>query len=371
MLNTLMQASHEWATRPADERYLSLTEMGDKARALRARSAGKVVSSRSLKVIAPGVASGDHKSLMLQGPGGNAVAPTNWSFGQLATLAGTPAGYMKKLPAPLAADCLNYGLHVDRDIEDVGVLLQGGLNGDAGRLMAATGPNYGRIWNGDVVDALESRVGNGVDGDWRVPGEFGKAVAITRDNTTFYLSDRDMFVFLADEKNRIEVPNRRDGKSGSMARGFFVWNSEVGAATLGAAFFMFDYVCCNRIVWGVEGFKEMRLRHTVSAPDKWLRDITPVLTEYANSAASPIEASIKAAQARKVDDLAAFMASRQFGKKEALQIAATHEREEGRPMESLWDIATGVTAFARGIEYQDERIGYERAAGKILELAVA
>ena len=44
-----------------------------------------------------------------------------------------------------------------------------------------------------------------------VPGEFGGRVTVTKDNTTLYASDRDMFVFLADEENRIELPNR-DGR---------------------------------------------------------------------------------------------------------------------------------------------------------------
>lgn len=39
-------------------------------------------------------------------------------------------------------------------------------------------------------------------------------------------------------------------------------------------------------------------------------------------------------------------------------------------METLWDIATGVTAYARGIGFQDERIVLERKAGQILEMAV-
>ena len=61
-----------------------------------------------------------------------------------------------------------------------------------------------------------------------MPGEFGERVTVKKENTTLYASDRDMFVFLADEENRIEIPGRRAGRSGSFARGFFVWNSEVG-----------------------------------------------------------------------------------------------------------------------------------------------
>jgi len=37
-------------------------------------------------------------------------------------------------------------------------------------------------------------------------------VGITRDNTTIYASDRDLFVFLADEEHRIEIGDRRNGE---------------------------------------------------------------------------------------------------------------------------------------------------------------
>ena len=41
-----------------------------------------------------------------------------------------------------------------------------------------------------------------------------------------------------------------------------MWNSEVGKTTLGAGFFLFDYVCCNHIVWGADQYTEIRIRHT-------------------------------------------------------------------------------------------------------------
>ncbi len=68
-----------------------------------------------------------------------------------------------------------------------------------------------------------------------MPGEFGKKVVVTRDNTTLFASDRDMFVFLADEKIRIELPGRRQSYGGQtdpglMARGFFVWSSAIAAS---------------------------------------------------------------------------------------------------------------------------------------------
>jgi hypothetical protein len=38
------------------------------------------------------------------------IAPTHWSFGQLASLVGAPAAYLRQIPVPLAAINLQYGV---------------------------------------------------------------------------------------------------------------------------------------------------------------------------------------------------------------------------------------------------------------------
>lgn len=362
---TLHTASRQWASRPADERFTSLTDLHAHTLSQRQRSAGKVVSSRGITAIGD-AADSEHKGLLIEGPNGNRVAPTHFSFGQLANLSGAPAGYLRGLPAPLAADCINWGLKVSRDVEDVGLLLRREDEGIS--LAAATGPRYGRIWNSDITSALVRRFGNGIDGDFTVPGEFGKAVQVTKANTTLYAGDRDMFVFLADEQNRISLPNRRDGQSGSLARGFFCWNSEVGSSTFGIAMFLFDYVCCNRIVWGAQGYKEIRIRHTAGAPDRLLEEALPVLEAYSHSSATPIEAQLKAAQQQKVDNVEAFLKGRNWSSSLIAKAQAAHEDEEGRPMETLFDVVTGATAAAKRIPFQDDRVAVERAAGKLLDL---
>jgi hypothetical protein len=384
-MTTLMQASRQWATRPDDERFVTLTALNDKMQAIRDNSRTRVVSTRQIQVQPDPV---DPRSgIVIESELGIAT-PTNWSFGQIASLAGAPAGYLRSLPAPLVADCMNYGLRFKRDAADIGLLntrmdvAHPGLDGmDPGSLMAenraATGPAYGRIWNADVTAALVSKFGDGLTGDFRVPGEFGKAVDVTKANTTIYGSDRNIFVFLADEENRIEIADRRDGKPGSLARGFFVWNSEVGSDTMGAAFFLFDYVCMNRIVWGVKEYKEIRLRHTRNAPDRWMEEIAPVLHDYSHAAAAPVEETIKLAQQAKLDtDLDEFLSKRftgadAFSKTERAAIADAHVREEGRPIETLWDVTTGITAFAKTIPHQDARVAVERKGGKVLDLVAA
>jgi len=260
------------------------------------------------------------------------------------------------MPAPMIADCLNYNLRFTRGIEDIGVLLTTNEDGGVNELRSVNGPNYGRIYDADVVDTLVEKFGDGVSGQWRVPGEFGSRVTVTKDNTTLYASDRDMFVFLADEENRIELPNRRAGRMGSFARGFFVGNSEVGKSSLFAGFFLFDYVCCNRIIWGADQYTEVRIRHTKGAPDRWLEEVTPVLLEYAEGSAKPVVQAIEDARSKRVDDdLTAFLGKR-FGKQMAPAIAAIHETEEGRPIETLSAGQFQRVLFARLIVQDAELI---------------
>lgn len=364
-MTTLMQANRQWASRPDDERFTSLIDLNSHVTHQHERSRPKVISSRGLSLVP---VSEDSRALQCVGPNGGAVNLTNWSFGQLCTKVSAPAGYLRDLPGAMAADCLNYGL-TRGEPEDFGVLLY--QNGGPAELRAVTGPNYGRIWNSTITQALVRNFGDGLTGKFRVPGEFGKAVEVTKANTTLYASDRDMFVFLADEENRIEVPNRRDGQSGEMARGFFVWNSEVGASTFGVATFLFDYVCSNRIVWGAQGFQEMKIKHTASAPARFIEEAKPALLSYANSSTAGIVAGIAEAKKARIGDEEAvqeFLAKR-FTRAQVGAIKAAHMQDEQRPIETLWDAATGVTAYAREISYQDERVKLEREAGKILKLA--
>lgn len=364
-MTELMAASRQWASRPADQRFTSLDELVAFTSHQREISRGTVIPSRALSA-APVEGDDSRRDLMIVGPDGTPAAPTHWAFGQLANQVGAPAGYLRSLPADIAADALNYGIF-KRPVEDTGILLRqnGGLE-----LAAVTGPRYGRVWNADIAKALRSRFGDGVTGDFTVPGEFGKAVDVDQNNTTIFASDRDMFVFLADEKNRITVPGRRNGQSGTMARGFFVWNSEVGSKTLGIATFLFDYVCCNRIVWGAEGYEEIKIMHFSSASTRWVEELAPAIKSYANKSTASITQAIEKAQQARIsgDNLNDFLRQR-FTRGQAEAIRAVHFAEEERPIESLWDVTVAATAYARGVTHQDDRVDIERKAGQIMAMA--
>jgi hypothetical protein len=48
-----------------------------------------------------------------------------------------------------------------------------------------------------------------------------------------------------------------------------------------------------------------------------------------------------------------------------------HETEEGHKPESAWDMAQAITAIARDVPNQDNRITLERSAGAILDKVAA
>ena len=308
--------------------------------------------------------------------------PTNWSFGQLAQLAGAPAGYLKDLPAPMVADCLQWGLQHNRSRDLVKVYSQG----DQGELRAATGADYGRIYDHEILKPIKDLV-DASGGRWKVPGMmvghgangmavYDPEVPVTKDTTTLFASDRDIFVFLVDDRNPIEVGKLPNGEPDLMFRGFYAWNSETGSKTAGVAAMYLRGVCMNRNLWGVENFHEIKIRHTKFAPDRFAIEARPALQSFATGATSTFVEGVqkaKSANVAKTDDDRLDFLTKRAGLSQRMAKAAMqrHVKEEGRPVESVWDAAQAITAIARDIPHQDNRIEIERRAGKLLDKVAA
>jgi len=350
--------SNLWRQRPDDTQYESLNQMITDAQLVRQQSSARVISSRGMAAIPD--PNGNWQSLGVALADEGVRNPTHWAFGQMCQLANANAGYLRKLPAALAADCINFGLRHLREAEDVGLLCQD--NGDH-MVNAVTGPNYGRVWNDDLLLAVEEKIGN-LSGNDGSPWQAIKSGS----NVSLYGSDRDCFLFFYDKENPVTVPNRRNGQDGLVYRGLMVWNSMVGNMSLGMASFLFDATCFNRTVFGVTGAEKLTIRHTASAPDKFVEQIVPALEAYREASTEGLQQTINNARAAKIeDDVSDFLAKR-FGKGLSKSLQTVHELEEGRPIETLWDASVAATAVARSKSHQDNRVALERQAGELLEL---
>ena len=370
------RVSSEWFARPADERYLSLADLFASVQGRAQRSNTRTVQSRDVRVEAR---RDDPEALGLVFPGQEApLAPTHWSFGQLASLVGAPAGYLRQLPAPLAGINLQHGL-LNHRAEQIKT-----LETDDGRLelRAVTGPDYGRIYDHELVAAVQRIAGDGTgDTRWKVPGTldwsnmvYNPHVDVTAETTTLYASDRDVFLFLVDDTNPIEAGRLPSGEPDLYFRGFYCWNSEVGSKTLGIASFYLRAVCQNRNLWGVENFEEITIRHSKYAASRFAHEAAPALASFANSSPAPFVAGIRAARdrivARTDEERTEFLIKRAgFGRSDAAKIIETVLREEGGPPESVYDFVQGITALARTKEHQDARLDLEQRAKRLLDKA--
>jgi len=207
------RVSSEWFNRPDDERYLSLDDLWANVKGRSERSRSRVVQTADIRVEA---ARDNPERLHLMLPKAEApVAPTHWAFGQLASIVGAPASYLRQLPAPLAGINLQYGLTNHRAEQVKTFETEDGRT----ELRAVTGPDYGRIHDHELVEAVQRIAGNGTgDTRWKVPGVldwstgvYNPDVEISRDTTTLYASDRDVFLFLVDDRNPIEAGKLPDG----------------------------------------------------------------------------------------------------------------------------------------------------------------
>ena len=110
------------------------------------------------------------------------------------------------------------------------------------------------------------------------------------------------------------------------------------------------------------------IRHTVSAPDRWKEELLPAIRSYMSGSASSIVAGIDAARKRRIEDVDGFLCTR-FGTRMVDTLKSVHMAEEGRPIETAWDVVQAGTAYARGIEHMDARVDFERLASKVLVAA--
>lgn len=389
----LFKASRQWAERPADERFWDLDEMTKKCAEYKASACEATVKYGDVRVEA------DKGEVKIVGKQGIAARLTHWSFGQLCMRAGAPASYLREIPATLAAQNLNHGFsRMDKDgtnADDSAKLLFH-RNGDF-VLRAANGPGYARIWNADIADKLVNNLPKG----WVVPP--ARPAGIENERTRIatsadvlrlqksglsvkvgdkiapaglYASDHDMFAFLVNEDKTID-----DGSGHGLGRGFFIWNSEVGAASFVIMTFLYDAICGNHIVWGAKGVQELRIRHVGEANHKAFQGIRMELIKYADDSASDVEAKIMKARrfefgSTKEDAVdAAFKSIVRTGgawisKKrldEAHDIAEMRGRY-GSPR-SAWGLVNGLTELSQETKHTDERVKIDRAAGKLMEIA--
>jgi len=387
-MTEIMTAASQWLTRPDDERFWTIQE----ARVAAYEHAERAIESAARPSVLRVREVGDEgqRDLRLVGANGQPAMMTHYAFGQLCRSMRVPADYMRRLPTSMAAQNLNYNLQAqDVDDEPVKQLLFHQDGEDVLTLRSWTSDRYARIWNWEVADRLLPFTNLG----WKVPParpanpDDPRARPATADDLIegnkggiqvkegdmiapagVYVSDHDCFFLMVH-------PERSFGEEDRFMRGMIWRNSEVGDGALVGLAFIFDGVCGNHIIWGVQQSLEFRLRHVGSVKARW-GEARGKVTNYMNSRTDTEENAIEAARRFRLgddrDEAEDFLFSdKKLGLplgliRDGLDRAAEREDRYGDPL-TAWAFVGGLTELARDIPHGDKKVTLETAGGKVLK----
>ena len=265
-----------WAHRPGDNVFDSVQQLVEHTRELKDRSYAReaAVEHLGIKALGDSMRPGMDSMVVVHGKGDTDVMQAqlnNHSFNQFCQNVGARAGEYRKLPATIAQIPLLW-LTQNADRKDVKMLISRSQNGGLDFCRAINSPSYGRIWNHELAEAVAKHVDPDV---WTIP----EASHIHTKAGFISTNDKKAFIFLANEVNPITLK----GMDKPLYRGFYAWNSEVGDGTAGCADFCYNSACANRVMIGLTEFKELVIRHTSGAPDRWIQDAVPALSQYVNA----------------------------------------------------------------------------------------
>lgn len=376
----LFKAHHQWATRPADQRFSSLQELFDVTKSYASHAGEKLIPVKHLHTDVMG------DDLVIQRtqntPRKDKRVPqpatlTNWAFKQLCGKIGAPADYLGQLPAGVASKCINVGL--DRYNPD-------GTRSDNFNLLfhvnghlvcrAMTTEVYERVWNYEVAERLLHLQDKG----WEPARPDFNADDNAKNQTALYASDHDMFAFVRLRNVTVDQPVKSKwGDKLPLYKGAIYWNSEVGASVLGVMFFYYNAMCGNHIIWGASEVHEIRLKHVGNVVNRF-KEFELQLRKYANESVSDEQRILKAATTKRIAATKEQVLDTLFGMRlkattnlgiarrdlEASYNAVLPE-QDGDPR-TVWGMAQGITRHSQTVKYMDQRTELDRGAGKLISM---
>jgi hypothetical protein len=350
-----------WRARPADEQFSSVSDMIVQSKQRAERSKVEVVPTSGI-LFNEHVQQDDDLFLSVPGSyqfGTDKLEPTNWAFGQLCSKAGVqrPWANGKSHPMIISA-ALNWGMNFER-----GGSGQWQRKGENLKLMvrdsqirAATGPDYGRVYDYEVGDALMNVLPNG----W--------ITANDTNGSAVYSSDRDMFIFMISEEGLTLKDN--SGVIRDFQRGFMISQSEVGYKSITAKTFLYDGYCTNRTIWGINNLHQMSVRHTKNAPTRFARELMPFVQAYLQSSPADEQRVLDTANNMHLDNPDAWLRAKGFTAGAVKNIMAQAAADTGgdKP-ETLLEVVNAGTAYARQIPHTDNRLKFETQVSNLLKVA--
>jgi hypothetical protein len=355
----MVSTTRDYSIRPADVKHATLATLIDEARNEQQRSKEAKYCLGDMRAVADG------DSVKLASSKGVARF-THWSFGQLARMVGAPASYLRELPAQIAADALNHGLHTATPPETPAVLLVRAANGSPEPVIrSVTTKTYGRLWDADYLNAVNELVARHSGWEVQFATRSDRDSVITISNKNAVIHDPSVTAIVND-------PQREAGDI--MYRSLTIGNSETGAGSAWYEGGLYRARCKNLMLWSAVIETRYRRRHVGSHV---LRDVVRELarfaTNYLEQSPERDEAIIRQLVEKEVATTKDGVISelRGFGATVEQANAAYAACEMWEPSSlsprSFWGIAQGLTRNSQAREYTDGRIELDRLAAQVLQ----
>jgi ribosomal protein S18 acetylase RimI-like enzyme len=379
---TIATAANQYFSRPADERFPSLQALIDARECERQASAECVYNLRDLRAVAVGDVTSSapgttNATIQLVSPKGVPAQFTHYSFGQLARTIGAPAGYLRELPASIAADAINYGLKEGTAPGTAANVLikRPKVAGDLPTIRACTSDTYGRVWDSQLYGAVARFFGDGVRsaaGEWQTPPTWpGMPVGGN------YAGDRDSMIIRVDGGSIVGDPRgwSARGQSGQdggrLYRGIMIGNSEVGAGSVWIDCVLFDFICGNHYLWGAVIDRKFRRRHVGHKVTRdTINELIAMARAFNDRSAADDERIIRALVDHEV-------AATRDGVIDELKKIGYTKADAGEAYDrcvaadptlnprSYWGIISGTTRMSQDSGYSDSRMQLDQLAAAV------
>jgi len=233
-MQNLVRASAELFRRTPDECFPSLDALSEYCQGQKENSRELWQPPGSFEVL-PTVAG----QLRLSTSDDDAYTMNDWSFSQLCRLSSVAKETVNRLFPATAARVFQETLpRASKPMQ---------LFTEDDNLRSIHAASYTRLFNADLLEVVREYAL-----DFRPPQEGIDT------KTGLYAGQQDMFAFLIDPEGWTEIEGE------AFAPGFFVWNSETGARSVGIQTFWFQKVCQNHIVWDAVEVTELTRKHTAN-----------------------------------------------------------------------------------------------------------
>lgn len=395
-----MRAHNQWSSRPNDERYWGLADMGEAMRIVKQGGRERNAPTKAIRAIPYQFEGCDSPDLCITGSNDVPVSLTHWSSGQLCRYVVAPADYIRDLPPKLASECINHGIRQLNGGKETASLLINRMSNHSLMLRSITTQHYSRLWNSDIINSLTPATENGwmvpparpVRNDPRarpatlqdiVPGQdaFGLSVKVGDliAPAGCYASEagygQDMFIFMVNPQRVIDL----DGDA--LMRGFYLENSETGAKAFKVTCFYLESVCGNHIIWGSKHAQSLRLIHKGQNFKNFATQLSGQLRQLTDSNTTEETKMVAAAKSymlgkNREETVENVFNNKTFGlSKQVIEasytIAVEYEHTAKAPPTSAWGLCHSLSRFSQSLPYADERAKIDVAAGKLLQLAYA